>query len=749
MSSNSQLIFTSSSQKAYDSWGYIKEEGVGEDMNQEGIEDPNNYRNNLRNVITIPKGSEIAVVNVEFTRAALFQAYMSNMFYWYYGPKLSAPSGSANNTGYLPYPIYFNTAGYGGQALDTLDTDALMRIFEQSLNYGVTHPDWWNRWSVSPNADGRRFQVTGNTAQFISINLGVPNYVPASGTLVPSWIGLHEQNVLNKDWSGDWTASSNGNIMTRNAKTSSFTIDDWALGDWDMNGRVICRTAPLSACGGHWIGSFAAAGGSPGTTGSFGLGLSRPQTHNMWTSDFGENVIAYRNRDSNDEQWKFCDYEVKFWDEGNTGTRKLHVYQIANIGEDEDLRQITDEVIYWGDTSDGRPAAQITDANMFSSGNKYQYFKWKLEGNSLSFTIGDKQNFTGTYTQVIFQTQVHSGPTPDTQLPLQVSQLAEALYPVVDLPTQYSAITTVQFDTSPAIGTGSGAATNLQQYLTAAKTSYNYPLDREDGMNTLAILGDDYVEDEDGDAQYYPGTSFWGSVYSGAYENAGGNGDDDENLFWKVGIRGVLELDIYHIEKNSHAGPTLIPQKYYQLDPDNESPNAINGFICQASDDGSYEDDSFDTPGEYKTHPDSPPNIQLLLGVKRKNLLQGSDGYEEKRNGTVSVGARGQWRFDGTDDLGEAPDPILVEVPSLNHQSYNMCRQCPSKFLYVCPRHDNNGDQFGKMFYEVTEKTYVALNNLQDIQVTDLEVKFTDKNGIRTKDLIGSSSVTFHVRKER
>ncbi len=742
MSSNSQLLFTSSSQKAYDSWGYIKDGGQ-EDLNQEGIEDPNNYRNNLRNTITIPKNSEIAVVNVEFNRQAVFQASDSNLFYWYYGPLLNSADRSANDTGYLPYPIFFDTAGYDRDELEQLDSSALMRIFEQSLNSGVTHPDWWNRWTVSLNADGRRFQVTGDTGAPTDINLLIPNYVTGS-TLVPSWIGLHEQNVLDKDWSAKWVASNNGNTITRAFADSSFTQPGYPLGEWDMESRVVCRTAPLSACGGHWIGTF---NGAPN---GFCLGLTRPQTHQMWANDFGENVIAYDNNQNEDGYWKFSDYEVKFWDEGNKGTRKLHVYQIVNYGDkdqdDNPLRQATKELIYWGSTKDGRPATQITEADMFASGKSYQHFKWKLDGNSLSFQIGNKVDFTGT-NQMIFTAQVNTG-ADDTQLPYQVNQLNESLYPLVDIAHQNEVIVTVQFQTSPSIA---GSRMNLDEYLKAnTKTSYNYPLDSDDGMNTLAILGDDYEEDEDtGTVAYYPGSSFWGSVYSGAYENAGGNEDGDDNLFYKVGIEGVLELDIYHIDKNKHAGPTLLAQQFYQLDSNNESPDAVNGMITQASDDNDYADDDFDTPGEYKTHPDDPPNIQLLLGVERKNLIQSVDGVASSRGGVASAGARGKWVVDGTDDLGEEPDPLLIEVPSLNHQSYNMCRQCPSKFLYVCPRHDNNGDQFGKMFYEVTEKTYVALNNPHDINVTDLEIKFTDKNGITSRDLIGSSSVTFHIRKEK
>jgi hypothetical protein len=135
--------------------------------------------------------------------------------------------------------------------------------------------------------------------------------------------------------------------------------------------------------------------------------------------------------------------------------------------------------------------------------------------------------------------------------------------------------------------------------------------------------------------------------------------------------------------------------------------------------------------------------------MESKNLIQSIDGSTMNRALVVDVDNRARWVVDGLDELGEEPEPILVEVPSLNHQSYNMCRQCPSKFIYVCPRHDNNGDFFGKMFYEPGEKTYVALNNPAELNITDLEVRFTDKNGMTTVELQGNSAVTFHIRKEQ
>ena len=68
-------------------------------------------------------------------------------------------------------------------------------------------------------------------------------------------------------------------------------------------------------------------------------------------------------------------------------------------------------------------------------------------------------------------------------------------------------------------------------------------------------------------------------------------------IYFQVGIEGVLELDIYHEAKHTAGGGAIAPFNY-QLDPNAESPDAVNGFICQASDDNDYEQEDFETPGE-------------------------------------------------------------------------------------------------------------------------------------------------------
>ena len=749
MSASSQLIFTSSSQKAYDKWGYIKGNKADEDMAMTGVEDPNNYRNNLRNTIRIPPLSEIAVVNVEFNRAASFEASDENMFYWYYGPDMSRDNRSSNTSGYLPYPIYFYNEGYNEQELKNLDSAGLMRIFAQTLRYGITHPDFFNAGAVVLNTTGDKFQLTLETAAPVSVPL-IDNT-----TNVASWMGVNRQNdavkivggVEHADWDAEWGIVVAGGETTfkKNSNTDPGG-GNYPVNYWDDSCRGICRLAPLSSNNGVWTGSFS------GAPGGFSIGLTRPQTRDSYENNFSEDVLGYPDyplAEFPDKYWKFCDYEVCFWQNPNgAGKKELRVYQVVYEGEGNDLRATTRELDYTDPAkTDGRPAVGINEDDMFGAGKKFNHYRWTLQGNAIQFEIGDKPDFSGT-NQLIFSSITVSAGAPESCLPMPVHQMTESLYPLFDIKVKGEELVSTDFKANP------NCNTNMTRYTDAGNItfSYDYPMDREDFMNTEAILGDDYG-DNDGDTDYFPGTSFFGSVYSGAPEDQGGDNNDDNNLFWKVGIEGTMTLDILNYAKNQYKPKvggvfTGLKPDYFRLDKSSETGSAVNGLISQATDDGvKYTD--FSERGEYKTHPDEPPNTQLLLGMESKNLIQSIDGSTMNRALTVDVDNRARWVVVGLDELGEEPEPILVEVPSLNHQSYNMCRQCPSKFIYVCPRHDNNGDFFGKMFYEPGEKTYVALNNPAELNITDLEVRFTDKNGMTTVELQGNSAVTFHIRKEQ
>ena len=106
----------------------------------------------------------------------------------------------------------------------------------------------------------------------------------------------------------------------------------------------------------------------------------------------------------------------------------------------------------------------------------------------------------------------------------------------------------------------------------------------------------------------------------------------------------------------------------------------------------------------------------------------------------------GKWVVSSPSAVAVVSKTLLISCPTLTHQSYNLCINAPSKFLYHCPRVTSSGLSFGRMFFEPSEKTYLDLNNPEPLYIQDLEILLTDKNGVPADDLQGSTSVCLHIK---
>ena len=69
--------------------------------------------------------------------------------------------------------------------------------------------------------------------------------------------------------------------------------------------------------------------------------------------------------------------------------------------------------------------------------------------------------------------------------------------------------------------------------------------------------------------------------------------------------------------------------------------------------------------------------------------------------------------------------------------------------LYHIPRFTNDGRQFGDLFFEVGDRTYVDLNNTDTFMLNQLQVQITDKNERIVDDLVGDTIVVFHIRQKQ
>lgn len=132
------------------------------------------------------------------------------------------------------------------------------------------------------------------------------------------------------------------------------------------------------------------------------------------------------------------------------------------------------------------------------------------------------------------------------------------------------------------------------------------------------------------------------------------------------------------------------------------------------------------------------PNSGNILGFNPFSLAPLEDSVTP---------ANGQASFTSTTRPNMTSEhSTFIRVPTLNHQTFNFGTGNPSKILFQVPRFDNGGQETGGLYFQNNDKSFIDLNNPNDITVTDLDVQFVRKDETFAKDLTGSSEVVFFVR---
>jgi len=88
---------------------------------------------------------------------------------------------------------------------------------------------------------------------------------------------------------------------------------------------------------------------------------------------------------------------------------------------------------------------------------------------------------------------------------------------------------------------------------------------------------------------------------------------------------------------------------------------------------------------------------------------------------------------------------LFVRLNNFTQTSFNCMTGSPSKILYHLPRFTNSGEEFGGLFFEPSEKVYVALNNPSPLVINDLSISIVNVNETLANNLTGKTVVCFHI----
>jgi hypothetical protein len=131
-------------------------------------------------------------------------------------------------------------------------------------------------------------------------------------------------------------------------------------------------------------------------------------------------------------------------------------------------------------------------------------------------------------------------------------------------------------------------------------------------------------------------------------------------------------------------------------------------------------------------------NSEQLLGFDGRDVIEkgtyAAPTYTITNNSLPQLQSRGS---------------AFIRLNNFTQQSFNAGKGGLSKILYHIPRFDNSGNQTGSdLFFEPAEKTYVALNNPNELNINSFDIDIVTENEVFAEDLVGKTIVVLHFRKQ-
>ena len=136
------------------------------------------------------------------------------------------------------------------------------------------------------------------------------------------------------------------------------------------------------------------------------------------------------------------------------------------------------------------------------------------------------------------------------------------------------------------------------------------------------------------------------------------------------------------------------------------------------------------------------PNMSGRLGFKDRAFIisNNTDGYVVGNDSLTVI-------FTSTGDLDKTSTSSFLRIPNLTHKTFNGAQSGLSKIIYQLPQFSNDGRQFGPLYFEASEKTYVKLHNTSPMILNMLQIQIVDAQERELNSLTGDTQIVFHIRK--
>ena len=686
---------------------------LNEDELQSTNQRPSNFQNFFRSPIEIESDSEIAVDSVKIQRTGNITVGVKSFFCHYFGldPDVLEPGNEYNEITSISRTIKPKKGTYSIESY----VDQLTKDF----NAQYDDPRIYGNASVimNPNA---AFQEEG-------VKIGFTDRGKSTTDVTASLVGQAVFNLANPSTyrkglvdnvdaikpsdAFSWTPGTGVFLRTGAAGTGFQNASCVGI----LTGRPFCLNE------GEFIVNASWARAAP-----FAVGLSRPQIQfedptrasTTASSTLVEKNTRYRgiyNLDSNTWANRFNDGRILTYD-GKTFIRgPSETYDYVFMLDHLDEITIAQRVAVEGATG---LVSRLQDLEYWSSGGSvtgdkmtktefyatYDGIKFQGVGDEIRLffrrTVAPGAKAPAVFDQIVGSNLSSAGAVGKTFSP--IGSTSYALYPMINL------------------GNGSATIEEFHSNYTGTDTSYDSPT---------------YVASPPSAAGYYPG----------------------DDMFSNEAVDALSKLDFIHIRGDRQLASDALQSavfkcdgSYLKLNSQQAAPFGPFIFAGMNAADGvdyahiitmnKFSADPLDTLIQGQRFPD----MSGRLGFPDRAIISSKSGvgYTTGDDGLVVA-------FTSVFSLEKTALSSFIRLPGLTHKSFNGAQAGLSKIIYQVPQFSNDGREYGALYFEPGEKTYIKLNNPNPILLNSLQVQIVDPFEKETASLTGDTQIVFHIRKRK
>ena len=680
------LIFTSNTQDEYDG-------SLGEVRSNIGIENPADYHNHLTSPLEVKPNSQIAVQSVKITRKEKWDFNDVGELLYYFGKPLGTTLKMTDVTS-RPKLLQVPRGTYG--------TAEFASELETQMKRMKVSPAVHQNFSVNTSfvlADFKGFQIScsqnGSTYSGVAltdIDNSIADVVVATTNPV--------RPVSNNFTVANALFSRTGAAGDINDGLCCGILNDFPLAMGEDSSFITDFQGASFDTGGIGVNGNA----------SWVIGLTRPTTQ---LKNEGEDIgIAPQGFKTDEFLPHFFDYVAVFSaDNGSRvagdGTLKLYQgsYKTAGDGKPIASSYRLNEILYYGGSSQPRTAI-ITNKDILGSAvTQFTKIEFSVLGDEVRVNMVQRNGSKVALLNSTLNAEHARNFKPTTDF-------TTALYPKMILSHNNSTL-------------------DITAYTTYSATSGTYKYPTYTGYNATDMSGGLYTV---GDSSYANAVSYSSNLRFPADSLAGDATKSGQAPSWER--RG---LTIIKPPDTTYGQMTPTPSSATNVLAF-EGLNATTGGVdyqhLLVLEDTTPVSGDFDIGNYYS----DKCAMSRYLGFPNIRVLDQSFG-------TLSLSDK-QITWVSSQVPIFNVNSAFVRLSNLTQRSYNATKNSISKMLYHIPRFTNDGRQFGDLFYEVSERTYVDLGNTDSFMLNQFQVSICDKNEKIVDDLSEDTIVVFHIREK-